>query len=647
MPKTIRELSPKTILAGTLILSALPLAAVELFPGFLKFVLAPASYLLFHNITEFFSIMVSLSMFGLGWFTYEQSKDRQALFLSTAFLGIGLMDFMHTLANAAMPPFITPNSSNKSIQFWIAVRLFQAITFLVSAFVYTEKPVRWLSKKVLITSALLVSFLVFTGIIFFPSHIPATFVPGVGLTPFKRISEYLIIGLLSAAAAAYFRRITRTGDRLLLFYLAAFVICIFSELPLALYTRVFDTYNVLGHLYKVAAFFLIYYGIYKASVKNPYIKLAETSRRLQAANEAIQERTRELQEAQRLAQSIVETIWEPLVVLGADLRVIYANSAFYANIKVITQETEGRFIYDIDHRQWDIPRLRALLEVIVPTNTYFQDFEVDHEFPSIGPRNMLLNARRIYQEGQGTQMILLAMQDITEHKRADEALRESERRLRDLSSQLLVSQENERRKIAGEIHDGLGQVLSSAKFKLEDGINRAIEGPIDQGAAPLKLSLSLLQEAIDEARRIQLDLRPAILDDLGIIATLSWFSRRFQTTYPEIRIQQETGIREEEIPESLKTVIYRISQEAFNNIAKYSQADLVNLSLRKANGAIELTIRDNGQGFDPQEVSSPEKPRKGLGLTSMQERANLSGGSCTIESSKGAGTTIRASWPLG
>jgi two-component sensor histidine kinase len=301
MQKTIRELPPGTVLAATLIAAAFPLVFVEIFPE-LRFVIARPSYLVFHNISEFFSVMVSLSMFGIGWYTYEQSKDRHALFLSTAFLGIGLMDFMHTLANAAMPPFVTPNSSNKSTQFWIAVRLFEAVAFLVSAYVYSERPTRWLSKRVLMTCVLLVCFFVFTGITFFPSYMPATFVPGAGLTPFKKVCEYLIIGLLCAATLSYWRRIVRTGDRLLNYYAAAFVICLFSELPLAVYSKVFDTHNVLGHMYKVAAFFLIYHGIYRASVKAPYLGLTLVGEKLKGE---IVERKR-TEEALRQAHNNLE-----------------------------------------------------------------------------------------------------------------------------------------------------------------------------------------------------------------------------------------------------------------------------------------------------------------------------------------------------
>jgi PAS domain S-box-containing protein len=168
-------------------------------------------------------------------------------------------------------------------------------------------------------------------------------------------------------------------------------------------------------------------------------RLDATERRLQEANEIIQveiaERKRAKEtfmEAQKYAESIVETIREPLVVLTADLRVTSANRSFYQTFKVIPEETEGQFIYNIGNRQWNIPALREFLEEIIPKNTHFNNFEVDHEFPAIGRKKMLLNARRIYREGKGTDMILLAIDDITERKKMEEALQVSETRYRRL-----------------------------------------------------------------------------------------------------------------------------------------------------------------------------------------------------------------------
>jgi len=137
-------------------------------------------------------------------------------------------------------------------------------------------------------------------------------------------------------------------------------------------------------------------------------------------------------EAQKYAENIVETIHHPLVVLTADLRVKSANRSFYETFKLAPKETKERFIYDVGDRQWDIPQLRELLENIVPKNTHFNNFEVDHEFPGFGRKKMIFNARRIYRESKGTEMILLTIEDITERKQMEESLQASETRYRRL-----------------------------------------------------------------------------------------------------------------------------------------------------------------------------------------------------------------------
>ncbi len=135
-----------------------------------------------------------------------------------------------------------------------------------------------------------------------------------------------------------------------------------------------------------------------------------------------------------------------------------------------------------------------------------------------------------------------------------------------------------------------------------------------------------------------------MLDDLGLLPTLSWFFRRFQAIYSRIRVEQETPIEDSELPESLKIVIYRVIQEAMNNAAKHSEADLVRISLRKVHNKMELSVEDNGRGFSVQQRLFQDGSKRGLGLTSMRERTELSGGSFAIESAEGKGTMIRASW---
>jgi PAS domain S-box-containing protein len=159
-------------------------------------------------------------------------------------------------------------------------------------------------------------------------------------------------------------------------------------------------------------------------------ELVELRRRI-AEMEALEaEHKRVDQETREYAESIVDTVREGLVVLDADLRVISANRFFYATFKVKPGETEGQLLYDLGNRQWDIPKLRELLEEILPTDTTFDNFEVEHEFKMIGRRVMHLNARRIYRETNETHLILLAIEDVTERKRAEQALRQSSEKLK-------------------------------------------------------------------------------------------------------------------------------------------------------------------------------------------------------------------------
>ena len=136
------------------------------------------------------------------------------------------------------------------------------------------------------------------------------------------------------------------------------------------------------------------------------------------------------QEIREYAEGVVDTVREPLVVLDADLRVISANRSFYKTFKVKPGEIEGQFFYDLGNREWDIPKLRELLEEILPKDTTFDNFEVEHEFKIIGRRVMHLNARRIYRKTKETHLILLAIEDVTERKRAQQALRQSSEKLK-------------------------------------------------------------------------------------------------------------------------------------------------------------------------------------------------------------------------
>ena len=227
----------------------------------------------------------------------------------------------------------------------------------------------------------------------------------------------------------------------------------------------------------------------------------------------------------------------------------------------------------------------------------------------------------------------------------EQRVKERTAELQSLSSRLLDVQEDERKRIAGDLHDGIGQSLSTIKFSIESVLDRLEEETDPSTLDTLRSLVSMLQDSIEDVRNTVMNLRPSILDDLGILATISWFFRQFQAVYSGIRVEEQIDVQETEVPDALKTNIFRVLQEATNNIAKHSKADRMRVALGKNEGAVELVIEDNGRGFDPRSVPTAEDGETGFGITSMKERTELSGGSFSIESKKGAGTTVRASWP--
>jgi signal transduction histidine kinase len=266
------------------------------------------------------------------------------------------------------------------------------------------------------------------------------------------------------------------------------------------------------------------------------------------------------------------------------------------------------------------------------------DYETDLEAMRSGAADYLV-------KGQINEHILeRTIRYSIERKKAEEALRDSQKQLEFLSAQLIEVQEKERLKVAAELHDSLGQILSAIKFRIENILIR--EYAAGSAASDLDAVIPMIQTGIEQVRSIYTYLRPTVLDDLGILAAIGWFCREFEQENQGITVEKNLDVAEEDVPEGLKLVLFRIIQEALNNVATHSCAGIAELGLKKGEGNLELTIRDNGEGFDAPGLLSSSRYR-GLGLISMQKRAELSGGLLSVESAPGAGTTVRAIWPAG
>jgi signal transduction histidine kinase len=226
---------------------------------------------------------------------------------------------------------------------------------------------------------------------------------------------------------------------------------------------------------------------------------------------------------------------------------------------------------------------------------------------------------------------------ITQAKRLEEPLKTSETRLRQ-ASQIILAHERERKRLSEELQDSIFSKLSLIKSALEERTTLlGEESPAER--FELEKLKSIAQRAMEEIRRITTNLYPAILGDLGVLGGVNYLLGEFQKLYSRVHISKEIRLQESDIPNHLGIVIFRVLQEALNNFIKHGRGDQIYAGLKKKGGEIKLLIEDNGVGF------TPESSGSSLGLEGMKGRVELSGGVFKIESAKGKGTTIRASWP--
>jgi signal transduction histidine kinase len=223
-------------------------------------------------------------------------------------------------------------------------------------------------------------------------------------------------------------------------------------------------------------------------------------------------------------------------------------------------------------------------------------------------------------------------------------LEEAEQGRRDLLRKLVVAQEEERRGLARELHDETSQALTALVVGLETATTAPVESveEMKDRLVPIK---SMATEMLREIQRIIHDLRPAILDDLGLVQAIDWYAE--SRLKPQgIQVGLETAGIEQRLPSEVETVVFRIAQEAINNVARHAQAENVSISLDFRDSVVVLEIEDDGRGFDPQVAMARANGSASFGLWGIKERAALFGGTAKIESKPGEGTRITATIPL-
>lgn len=369
-------------------------------------------------------------------------------------------------------------------------------------------------------------------------------------------------------------------------------------------------------------------------------RLVQLTDQLLAANANLEHAVTERQRLEEKFRGLLELTPHAVVIVDEQGRMVLVNS-----------QTEQLFGYSqAEMLGWPV-------ESLLPER--FRDQQLQHRAdytakPQVQPRGVSLNLFGLYRDGhefpieislspltgEGGILILVAVDDITPRKQAEDEFRRSTEQLRELSARLQSIREEERTRIARAIHDELGQTLTGLKMDVA-WLQRRLDQQQQALLEKTRAMSDLIDITVQTVRRISTELRPGILDDLGLVATIEWQLQEFQTR-TGIEGKLISAPEETTLDADGATTVFRIFQEILTNVARHAYATQVEAFLEETAASLTLQVQDNGRGITENEIHSP----KSIGLLGMQERARLWAGEVQFQGTPGKGTTVTVWLPL-
>jgi PAS domain S-box-containing protein len=345
-----------------------------------------------------------------------------------------------------------------------------------------------------------------------------------------------------------------------------------------------------------------------------------------------------LSKSENFVSTAFESIRDPFIILDGDYRIVRANEACAQMRNIPARDLIGRRCHELFYKNASVCESCVVAKTFLSGERCVKDklirlpdgrgawFEI-YTYPVSG------------EEGKVSHVIEY-FRDITGRKQAEGTLRTSREQLRNLSAHLQTVREEERTGVAREIHDELGQVLTALKMDLSWLVNRSEDPHLV--AEKINSMVKLVDMTIKTVKRISADLRPGVLDDLGLVAAMEWYAEEFQ---------KRTGIlcditvvpNDIMLDRDRSTAVFRVFQEALTNVIRHAEAKEVKAHLEQMDGEIRLRVEDNGKGISEQEIADSQS----FGLIGMRERIRSFGGTFNISGTRNEGTTLMVSIPRG